>query len=299
MYERSTNDRTTKKAEEIYPTAEASDTEGVGAKRKRDRSCQEVSDSSPHPVSMEEGTGTWGRNLSNREETQSRSQDKGVRRREQKTKRSLSDSDSRAYVIKKKDELGLTNRIKGSTYSPIQRERIIKEVERLKASGIKKTAVLKSLGVSRSTYYQWLKIKKSIKIRSSVLRLTDKERQAVIEKKKRYPHLSHRKLSGYLRQEGYWISESSCYRILKAMDWISPLSLRQAPWKDAHYEPFAPNQLWGEDWTRLSINGDRYYLLTIIDYFSRYIVAWGIVKRVSQTEVKDLLAIAYMSVRSL
>lgn len=45
----------------------------------------------------------------------------------------------------------------------------------------------------------------------------------------------------------------------------------------------------------LSIKGLRHYLLTIIDYFSRYIVAWAIVKTVSQREVKDLLAIAYIS----
>ena len=33
----------------------------------------------------------------------------------------------------------------------------------------------------------------------------------------------------------------------------------------------------------------------IIDYFSRYIVAWGIVKTVTQHEVQELLALAYMS----
>jgi len=61
------------------------------------------------------------------------------------------------------------------------------------------------------------------------------------------------------------------------------------------YEPFAPNQVWGEDWSILSINGLRHYLLTIIDYFSRYIVALAIVKTVSQREVKDLLVIAYIN----
>jgi len=45
----------------------------------------------------------------------------------------------------------------------------------------------------------------------------------------------------------------------------------------------------------LTIAGMRYYLLTIIDYFSRFIVAWGVVKSVSQREVQNLLARAYMS----
>jgi transposase InsO family protein len=91
------------------------------------------------------------------------------------------------------------------------------------------------------------------------------------------------------------ISSSSCYRILKNLGWVEPQSLRQAPWAVSHYEPFRPNQIWGEDWTQLVIHSQRHYLLTIIDYFSRYIVAWGIVKTVTQREVKDLLVLAYLS----
>jgi len=36
-------------------------------------------------------------------------------------------------------------------------------------------------------------------------------------------------------------------------------------------------------------------LLTIIDYFSRFIVVWETVKSVTQREVKNLLALAFMS----
>ena len=66
-------------------------------------------------------------------------------------------------------------------------------------------------------------------------------------------------------------------------------------WKVPRYEPFRPNQIWGEDWTLLSIDSLRHYLLTIIDYFSRYIVAWGIVRTVTRLEVQNLLALAYLS----
>ena len=39
----------------------------------------------------------------------------------------------------------------------------------------------------------------------------------------------------------------------------------------------------------------RYYLLTIIDYFSRFIIAWGIVRTVTKKDVQDLLVLAYIS----
>jgi len=128
-----------------------------------------------------------------------------------------------------------------------------------------------------------------------VLRLSPAEEYAITEKKKAEPQLSHRQLSGSLRQDGYWISPSSCYRVLKALGWVLAATLREVPWKQPRYEPYRPNQIWGEDWTMLRIAGLRHYLLTIIDYFSRYIVAWGVVETVTQREVQALLAMAYTS----
>jgi len=295
MYERSTDNRESKKAKEIYSTAKTSDSQGVGTQWQWDRDCQEVSDTPPYPIPLEESSGARGRDVSERETPPGRYQDKGTGRRKPQIEGSPCHSDPGVDVAKKKDELGLVNRRKGSTYSAVQCQRIIEEVEKLKASGIKKAVALRNLGVCRSTYYGWLRRRKSYAKKPSVLRLTEAERQAIIEKKKQCPHLSHRKISGYLRHAGYWISESSCYRILKALGWVFPQPLREAPWNEPRYEPFAPNQIWGEDWTMLTIAGLRHYLLTIIDYFSRYILAWAIVKTVTQKEVKDLLVVAYFS----
>ena len=162
-------------------------------------------------------------------------------------------------------------------------------------TGLSKVQVLKDLGVCRSTYYGWLRASRPKEVPSSPLQLTPVEKQAVVEKKEAEPQLSHRQISGSLRSEGHWVSPSSCYRLLKPLGWISPAILREAPWKVPRYEPFRPNQIWGEDWTILSIDSLRHYLLTIIDYFSRYIVAWGVVKTVTRREVQNLVALAYLS----
>ena len=158
-----------------------------------------------------------------------------------------------------------------------------------------KVQALKNLGVCRSTYYGWMRESRPQQILSAPLQLTLVEKQAVIEKKKQEPQLSHRQISGSLRPEGYWVSPSSCYRILKPLGWISSPCLREAPWKVPRYEPFRPNPIWGENWTLLGIGSIRHYLLTLIDYFSRYIVAWGVVKTVTRREVQNLLALAYLS----
>lgn len=295
MYERSTDCRRSKEGKEVYTAREAPGSQGMGNERKRSRYSEEVQYSPSYTVQVEEGPGAGSGDISEWETAQSRSKNKGTGRGEPETKGSDCHTDPGVDVVKKKDELGLANRCKGSVYSGIQRQRIIEEVEKLRSSGVKKSVALRKLGVCRSTYYGWFRSGKPADWKPSVLRLTDAEREVVTEKKKTYPHLSHRQISGYLRHDGYWVSESSCYRILRDLGWVFPQPFREAPWRVPRYEPFAPNQVWGEDWTILSIGGQRHYLLTIIDYFSRYIVAWAIVKTVSQREVKDLLVIAYIN----
>jgi len=125
MYERSTDHRTHQEGQEVYPTAEASDSEGMGTKRKWGGSCSQVSDSSSYPVSVEKGTGARSKDLFERQEKEGRSQDKGAGRGEPETKRSPCHPDPGVDVAKKKDELGLSNRRKGCTYSGVQRQRII------------------------------------------------------------------------------------------------------------------------------------------------------------------------------
>ncbi|MBI5572892.1 MAG: DDE-type integrase/transposase/recombinase, partial [Desulfomonile tiedjei] len=121
------------------------------------------------------------------------------------------------------------------------------------------------------------------------------EEEKIVALKIREPHLTYRQISGLLRADDVWVSPSSCYRTLKSVGLVWEWSLREAPWKKPRYEPFRPNQIWAEDWTGLVIGGLRRYVITILDVFSRYVVAWGIVKTVTQREVKNIVALAFMS----
>jgi putative transposase len=295
MHERTTNPQRKRETKEIYAPTEAPSSQGMGRDRKRHRGCAEVPNPSPNSLSLEESLGTGRSDLSEWQEASCRSSGPKVGEGKSEAERGLGSSDPRIDAFKKRDELGLTNHSKGDSYGPEQRQRIIEEVQKLQQTGLSKVEILKALGVSRSTYYGWLQGQKVSSRTLSPTRLTTREKEAVLEKKKEEPQLSHRHISGSLRLVDYWISPSTCYRILKSRGWISMATLREAPWKVPRYEPFHPNQIWGEDWTILSIDHVRHYLLTLIDYFSRYIVAWGIVQTVTQREVQNLLALAYLS----
>lgn len=157
------------------------------------------------------------------------------------------------------------------------------------------SALLKKLGVPRSTFYHWKGRGERPSAKTPPNSLLPCEEEKIVALKIREPHLSHRQISGLLRNDDVWVSASSCYRILKSVGLVWEWSLREAPWKKARYEPFRPHQIWAEDWTGFVIQGLRHYVLTILDVFSRYVVAWGIVKTVTQREVKNLVALAAMS----
>ena len=58
----------------------------------------------------------------------------------------------------------------------------------------------------------------------------------------------------------------------------------------------APNQLWQTDFTYLRVIGWGWlYLSTVLDDFSRYILAWKLCTTMTSTDVSDTLAIALRS----
>ena len=56
--------------------------------------------------------------------------------------------------------------------------------------------------------------------------------------------------------------------------------------KSPRYEIWCKNLLWGCDWSKLTIGHLRWYLLTVIDFFSRYLIAFDIVPTVNASHVK-------------
>lgn len=159
----------------------------------------------------------------------------------------------------------------------------------LRQKGVKVGAALVQLGVARSTYYAWRSAAERRR-RGAINALLPAERSEIIKLGQESPHLRHRTISGMLRHRDIWVSPSTCYRVLSAADLIEDWQRREAPWQVPVYEPTRPNVLWGEDWTKLLIAGQRWYLLVVLDLFSRLVVSWEVVPTVTGREVKELVA---------
>jgi putative transposase len=162
-------------------------------------------------------------------------------------------------------------------------------VERHRCEGRAVSEVLGSLGVARSSYYRWRKGQgEKTERRQSSYQLTNDERGLIEEIKEAHPEYRHRRIQGVLQSQGVYLSASAIYGHLRQKGWVEGYERRAAPWKDPRYEVWRRNLMWGCDWSKLLVGGLRWYLLTVIDFFSRLIVAYEVVPTVHAGPVKAI-----------
>src|SRR5258706_14049640 len=108
------------------------------------------------------------------------------------------------------------------------------------------------------------------------------------------PALSPRELAvRFTDSQSYFVSEASVYRLLKAHDLIASPAFIVIKAADAFKDKTtAPNQLWQTDFTYLKVIGwGWFYLSTVLDDFSRYILAWKLCTNMRAEDVTATLAL--------
>ena len=126
-------------------------------------------------------------------------------------------------------------------------------------------------------------------------RIPDAIRERIVQLALDEPELSPRELATYFTDTAnYFVSGASVYRLLKAHDLItSPAYIVVKAADEFKDKTTAPNQLWQTDFTYLKVTGwGWFYLSTVLDDFSRYILAWKPCTTMSADDVTDTLAIA-------
>ncbi len=122
-------------------------------------------------------------------------------------------------------------------------------------------------------------------------------RRKVVKLALKETELSPRELAvTFTDKESYFVSEASTYRILKAHDLItSPAFIVIKAASEFKDKTTAINQLWQTDFTYLKIIGWgvlRTHLSTILDDYSRYIIAWKLCTNMRTQDVTDTLDLA-------
>ena len=116
-----------------------------------------------------------------------------------------------------------------------------------------------------------------------------------------FPHLSSRELAFKLTDEQQiFMSESSVYRILKERGLITaPAHIFITAADEFSKKTAFVNQMWQTDFTYFKILGwGWYYLSTVLDDYSRYIVHWELCKGMKVEDVKRTVDRAIIKVKS-
>ena len=164
-------------------------------------------------------------------------------------------------------------------------------------------STLDKLGIPKTTFYRWYDRflafgDAGLEDRNSSPgrvwnRIPDDVRGQIIDLALEETQLSPRELAVRFTADtrGYFVSEASVYRLLKAHDLItSPAFVVIKAADEFRDKTTAPNQLWQTDFTYLKVIGwGWFYLSTILDDYSRYIIAWKLCTNMTADDVTATL----------
>ena len=164
---------------------------------------------------------------------------------------------------------------------------------------------LGQLGIPPATFYRWYDLYQTagpdaLEDRTPRPcrvwnRIPDDVRGQILDLALNEPELSPRELAvRFTDTKGYFVSEASVYRLLKAHDLITSPAFVVIKAADEFTEKTVrPNQLWQTDFTYLKVIGwGWFYLSTILDDFSRYIIAWKLCTTMKAEDVTTTLEMA-------
>ena len=174
---------------------------------------------------------------------------------------------------------------------------IIRLVE---TSEIGANRTLKEICVNKSTFYNWYNryledgfdgLAPKPRTRNTYWnKIPDKVKKDVVDMALDFPEESSRNLACKMIDENkYYISESSVYRILRKEGLITQpafdLIAAANEYKD---KTTRINQMWQTDFTYMKIVGwGWYYLSTILDDYSRYIIHWELFPTMTTRDVEQ------------
>ena len=164
---------------------------------------------------------------------------------------------------------------------------------------------LEQLGIPRRTFCRWYDRyldggPEALEDRSSAPsrvwnRIPADIHDQIVEMALEETDLSPRELAvRFTDEKRYFVSEATVYRLLKAHDLITSPAFMVIKAADAfHTRTTRPNEMWQTDFTYFKIIGWGWmYLSTVLDDYSRYIIAWKLCGTMRAEDVTDTLDMA-------
>jgi putative transposase len=155
--------------------------------------------------------------------------------------------------------------------------------------------ILRRLGLSKSRYHEWVQ-RDQEQLLADLVRppgcpwqVLPEEAAAVIQYALAHPREGYRRLAWMMVDEDVaYLSPSSVYRVLQEADLLYRWK-RSRPGGERPAEPTRPHQRWHTDLMYLRIGEVWYFLVTVLDAYSRYVVHWDLLTTMTAAAVRVVI----------
>ncbi len=154
--------------------------------------------------------------------------------------------------------------------------------------------ILHWMGVPEGTFYKWRgRYGKANEHNGWIPRdhwLEDWEKQAILRFHFDHPLEGYRRLTYMMLDANVVaVSASSVYRVLSKAGLLDRKNRKPSKKGTGFHQPSGPHRHWHVDVSYLNICGTFYYLMSVLDGYSRYIVHWEIRERMTEQDVETVI----------
>ena len=154
--------------------------------------------------------------------------------------------------------------------------------------------LLKWMGLNSSKYYAWQERQgKENRHNGQIPKthwLLEAEKEAIRQYYRAHPQEGYRRLSYMMLDEAVAaVSPASVYRVLTTAGLLKPWTTAPSGKGKGFKQPTKAHQHWHIDIAYIKIASTFYYLCTILDGYSRYIIHWEIREQMTEQDVEIIL----------
>jgi transposase InsO family protein len=160
-------------------------------------------------------------------------------------------------------------------------------------SSLKKKYIFKMLEISKQKYHEWIKRIDVENMHNGHVPkehwITDIEKENILNYAQNHPSIGYRKLRYMMIDENIaFTSETSVFRILRDAGLLNRWGERIIHEK-GFIQPTYIHQHWHTDISYIKIQTVFYFLISVLDGFSRSILSWDICESMTETDVEIVI----------
>jgi len=154
--------------------------------------------------------------------------------------------------------------------------------------------ILRWMRVPEGTYYKWRQRYGKVNEHNGWIPrdhwLEDWEKRAIIAFHQQHPLEGYRRLTYMmLDTDVVAVSASSVYRVLKQAGLMSRFRGKPSSKGQGFHQPDRPHRHWHVDVAYVNIRGTFYFMTSILDGYSRYLVHWEIREKMEELDIEAIV----------